>query len=1656
MLRNHLRKLASLVVCVGAIPAWAGTLADAPLYLQLAVPPNVLFALSVEYPTANSAAYIGSNNYADTTEYLGIFDPRKCYSYSTSDAYFSPVSYASGTNGSGHQCTGNWSGNFLNWVSMTGLDEFRWAMTGGNRYLDTSSLTVLERTYQSGQGGTSNFPNKTFSGSNATSLPSGTSLTFVNQGRGVQMQVTAGGSGTALCTSPQRVSGSFSCSLAMQGTGETGTCSAWGGSGTSASPYSCTTFGSFTGSYAPYGAPTGVTNGTSSTFTTTVNESVTCTSPSGNNSSNFSCTLTDSGSNVGSCTVWMGNGTSGSPFQCSTFGTFGGRTFTASTYASNATYTQTTNVNQDPVSVTASNCSYSSSGSRSITCAAGSRNFTCSNLQGGGTSTNPYRCRTTNWSFTGSPTATYVTHSDSTGLCRGSICPWSSGGSGSYWRPPSSVTYSIPDTTTYYYTPSYTGSDSGAEYYYSTYNLTFGATSNLYVRAKVCDNSVGLENNCVKYGASSYKPVGEVQRNGESMRFGVFSYYNENDIDNAVMRSKLKYVAPIKWTSSGAPTTNTNAEWSSSTGVFTTNPDPTEATNSYGGAVSNSGVINYVNKFGRNAATYKTYDNAGKLYYESLRYLRGLQPTLHFYNQSTPAGADGFPIITTWDDPVQYSCQKNFIIFMGDTHTHCDKRLPGGGSTSYGSSQCNVNSNNLYADTGSFTESASTSSPAVNVSTWTNNLGTLEGRANLATTFGFAGTASYYTAGLAYWAAYNGFRTFPSEADPLTNVTMKAKSFFIDVQEYGDWGICSQYWYAAKYGGADSYDGSGRPQNWCANPSGTGGTCVNPTCPGNYNYVGDLPKTLLPAGNPNAMVAAVHGALAAIAAQSGAGAGVGLSTGDLRTGNGTNLFSASYNSSNWSGDMMSYRMANDLSIASTPVWKASTYINPTSLNSGTTKPWSTRRILTFNDGLMTDGTASTDSNSRLPIDFQYDNVSERQQTFLDYDAASDSADGGGYDRVDYIRGDNSNESPNGNNWRTRKSTDPSSNTDFYFSMGDFINSSPLYVRFATSANVPAADFPSFKTYATAISSRTPLVYVGGNDGMLHVFDASDNSDDGVTAPGATSNSGKEVLAFIPSAVYYNLNKLTWPNYAHKYFVDGSPVSADVQKSDSTWMTLVTGGLNAGGQGIYAINGTYPSGSASPSPTNAANFASGSASSVVLWEFTDRDDADLGFTFAQPIVRKMKNGKWAVIVGNGYNNTFSDGAISSTGDAYLFILFVDGPSGPPNVTGGGKTWTSGTDYVKIRLPAPNGSGAPLVPANGLSSVYAVDKDYDAVVDYLYAGDRYGNLWKIDVTSTSPSSWGSAFMSSGTTPMPLPLFTAQTEDSTPLIQQVTTSPIAVPHPKGGFMVLFGTGSYVDSSDNTPPYSTNSFYGIWDKGDGTRVTSRSQLQHQKTLAAVGSGGVTYGIQSTCMPQYNATPTAASAATATCPATLAPPTSGGNVDQQLGWVMDLRNDPSASGNTGERYMSSTLPILEGGLLTFVTYTPSVSICGSGGDYDYVYNIDYLSGGAFGSPIYYSGTTTATALTISANIGGTGSVNYYPSGRKLSTSIGQNPKSVYYQADKGSKSPTSVSGCTNFVKGRPCVKDKYRCNIVTTAAGCENIIKSPATGRISWRKIVQ
>ena len=176
------------IICLlgsGGAGAAATPLSDTPVRTTSKVPANVMLALSVEWPTGVVQAYNdevtglcpgrdGSSDsvcYVASKTYIGYFDPFKCYNYDTTANYFVPAGYTIGAsalllNAGLKTCSGNWSGNYLNWATMQTTDMFRWAMTGGDRFTDTATLTVLEKARHDGQGGFNQFPLKRIGGAN--------------------------------------------------------------------------------------------------------------------------------------------------------------------------------------------------------------------------------------------------------------------------------------------------------------------------------------------------------------------------------------------------------------------------------------------------------------------------------------------------------------------------------------------------------------------------------------------------------------------------------------------------------------------------------------------------------------------------------------------------------------------------------------------------------------------------------------------------------------------------------------------------------------------------------------------------------------------------------------------------------------------------------------------------------------------------------------------------------------------------------------------------------------------------------------------------------------------------------------------------------------------------------------------------------------------------------------------------------------------------------------------------------------------------------------------------------------------------------------------------------------------------------------------------
>jgi type IV pilus assembly protein PilY1 len=205
--------------------------------------------------------------------------------------------------------------------------------------------------------------------------------------------------------------------------------------------------------------------------------------------------------------------------------------------------------------------------------------------------------------------------------------------------------------------------------------------------------------------------------------------------------------------------------------------------------------------------------------------------------------------------------------------------------------------------------------------------------------------------------------------------------------------------------------------------------------------------------------------------------------------------------------------------------------------------------------------------------------------------------------------------------------------------------------------------------------------------------------------------------------------------------------------------------------------------------------------VALLDTTALSDGDLGHQFQQPAldassrralqVAKLNNGRTALVLGNGYNSTNEN--------AVLWIQYLDG----------------NREVLKIPTSVAPGVAAANT-GNGLSAPRPVDRNGDGKPDFVYAGDLLGNMWKFDLSHADSNKW-KATMGSPTSPTSPPAL-----DGVPLFagaasQPVTAAPVVVGHPRGGYMVVFGTGRLFavgDERNAGPQY----LYGIWDQANGS----------------------------------------------------------------------------------------------------------------------------------------------------------------------------------------------------------------------------------------------
>ncbi len=907
-----------------------------------------------------------------------------------------------------------------------------------------------------------------------------------------------------------------------------------------------------------------------------------------------------------------------------------------------------------------------------------------------------------------------------------------------------------------------------------------------YARVNVCNVDSGgvLQDTrdyglCTVYPSGSYKPVGVIQKYSDQLRIAAFGYlmdqtasYN-NGRYGGVLRAPMKYVGLKTFDESGLDNTpgtgNPNAEWDARTGVFSTNPD-NDTTFSPG----ISGVINYLNKFGRTGSVpgrYKKFDPIGELHYETLRYLQGLQPSPDAISGlgNSRDLYDGFPVTTTWADPfggsrtptsANYACLKNNVVVIGDINTHDGNRLPA----------VNVAAN------------------IPDISYWTGIAGAFERNStgtqyrdgqNVLRNVSNPNTANtsppgQQIVGSAYWAHSHDIRGTDWTAQPTKQRPgMRVKTFAFDVNEYAAQTDANtrryrnQLFTAAKYGGyeADPANPGKRSFNTFGNPfqkqDGTYDNDVwqDPANPGEASayYLQSSARGVLRAfddifNRTTTQARSIAGA--AVSAKRVVASGSALS------------YQAQFDTTDWSGDVQAFSINNQsaVSIGGSAQWSAAARLNALS------SPATSRNIVV---GLTGTNPTFTARN------FLWNSINSTLQDALNKSAPTSSSDGLGQDRLNYLRGDKSKEATS---FRPRSKL-----------LGDIVNSGVVY---------------SAKT-------STPAVFVGANDGMLHAFDAA---------------TGEELFGYIPSWIAPQLPALTSKTYNsnHRSFVDATPVVTQAivgaTEATGTAKTVLVSGTGGGGRGVFALDVTDPS--------------SFSASKVLweFTQADDTDMGQV--VGRPQILRMRVSGsgstavyRWFAAVGSGVNNYVKDpltGLFSSSGKPALFLLALDKPAGT--------AWTLNSNYYKISLPvdstlqATNATGlvnfAPVfAPTGEVAQIYA--GDLHGNLWKLDFSTRDATDWNIN--KLSPFDRGTAGL-----PQPYPLYSAR--DASGGIQPITMSPIAIAgETRDSTYIAFATGKYLEVSDRTST-GTNSLYVIFDNGtsgaDGNHVgpaaiSGRGRLQ-------------------------------------------------------------------------------------------------------------------------------------------------------------------------------------------------------------------------------------
>ncbi|MBP3749363.1 MAG: hypothetical protein J6I35_07435 [Ruminobacter sp.] len=395
-------------------------------------------------------------------------------------------------------------------------------------------------------------------------------------------------------------------------------------------------------------------------------------------------------------------------------------------------------------------------------------------------------------------------------------------------------------------------------------------------------------------------------------------------------------------------------------------------------------------------------------------------------------------------------------------------------------------------------------------------------------------------------------------------------------------------------------------------------------------------------------------------------------------------------------------------------------------------------------------------------------------------------------------------------------------------------------------NFVLGDIINSNAYVFKINGKV-FIGVGANDGMLHIID---------------DTNGKPVVSYMPSVALGSIGKLVKENYnsGHFAFVDST-----IEKLEVGSKTYLYGTYGLGMKGAYLLDVTNINSAAGISNAAGRSKFFTETNPLLVWEIREDLSKYIGKQRKAPSYMKILKNPGVpdstvhyLAFGSGYDaekqgllfvDMFHNGGECIRGDKDKFepcvVSEIDLTSEEFNA---GDPWGYG------RKNAFTG----ITP---ISSSFIDDAGW--IINALYWGDLFGNVWKIDLDAVATAqraanktptayydvtNWGKTHYE--------PKIIFRATDQNGVAQPITADIQAAWHPNGGIGLIFGTGALWTSADQgtvSLKYNTNqTLYMIRDMNSADPTINASNREDDNLVHRCVAGDAVSNPNAGCLFEY------------------------------------------------------------------------------------------------------------------------------------------------------------------------------------------------------------